>query len=191
MTCVKPFPGDMAHVTGDRTEAKLNSYSRPLRPVIYRYAVSDLITFCRHSPGYDRENDTHVPKRAKSKSEMTPFRLLLWTALIVFIVAFAGVTDPLDQSLRTGRNRFHVHPASGDIVLVPIDDRARREIGGFPWARRVHAQLIDKLTAAGAKQIYFDIVFETKSNAYDDRLLRDALKRSGKVMLAFCGFFGF
>ena len=131
-----------------------------------------------------------MPKRAKSKSEMTPFRLLLWTALIVFIVAFAGVTDPLDQSLRTGRNRFHVHPASGDIVLVPIDDRARREIGGFPWARRVHAQLIDKLTAAGAKQIYFDIVFETKSNAYDDRLLRDALKRSGKVTLAIRGISG-
>ena len=190
MTCVTTCPGDMAQVTGDRTEAKLNSYSRPLRPVIYRYAVSDLITFCRHSPGYDRENDTHVPKRAKSKSEMTPFRLLLWTALIVFIVAFAGVTQPLDQSLRTGRNRFHVHPASGDIVLVPIDDRALHEVGGFPWPRRVHAQLIDELTAAGAKQIFFDVAFETKSRPTDDRMLADAIKRSGKVTLAVRGLWG-
>ena len=132
----------------------------------------------------------HVPTQAKPKSEMTPFRLLLWTALIVFIVALSGATQPLDDSLRTGRNRFHVHPASGDIVLLPIDDRALREIGVFPWRRRVHAQLVDRLTAAGAKQIFFDLTFESRTTRTDDQTLADSFRRSGKVVLALRGMSG-
>jgi EAL domain-containing protein (putative c-di-GMP-specific phosphodiesterase class I)/CHASE2 domain-containing sensor protein len=92
-------------------------------------------------------------------------------------------TGPFEDQLRMVRNYFHPQRASGDIVLVPIDDVAMREIGRWPWPRRYHAQIIDRLTAAGAKRIFFDITFETRSNPADDKLLADAIERSGRVTL--------
>jgi len=110
-------------------------------------------------------------------------RLLLWTALAALFLTFAGPTEAFENLLRTARNNFHPHRASGDIVLVTIDDRSLREIGRWPWPRRYHALMIDKLTAAGAKRIFFDITFETRSNAADDALLAKAIEESGRVTL--------
>jgi EAL domain-containing protein (putative c-di-GMP-specific phosphodiesterase class I)/CHASE2 domain-containing sensor protein len=125
-----------------------------------------------------------VSKRAKERAEASPVRLLLWTALLALILAGVGVTQVVDEFLRVARNHFHRHAPSGEIVLVSIDDRAISEIGRWPWPRRYDAQLIDKLTAAGAKKIFFDITFDTKSNAVDDDLLATAIERSGRVTLA-------
>src|SRR4051812_26020969 len=110
-------------------------------------------------------------------------RLLLWTALAALFLTFAGPTEPIEDLLRIARNHFHPHRASGDIVLVSIDDRSLRQVGRWPWPRRYHAQMIDRLTAAGAKRIFIDIAFETKSNSVDDALLAGAIERSGKVTL--------
>ena len=41
----------------------------------------------------------------------------------------------------------------------------------------------DKLTAAGANRIFFDVMFENRSDPADDALFADALKRSGRVTL--------
>jgi EAL domain-containing protein (putative c-di-GMP-specific phosphodiesterase class I)/CHASE2 domain-containing sensor protein len=66
---------------------------------------------------------------------------------------------------------------------VSIDDYALREVGRWPWPRRYHAQLIDRLTAAGASRIFFDIAFETRSNVADDDMLAEAIARSSRVTL--------
>ena len=42
------------------------------------------------------------------------------------------------------RNSLHWHKASGDIVLVKIDDQSLRDVGRWPWPRRYMAQLIDQ-----------------------------------------------
>ena len=110
-------------------------------------------------------------KRRTQTKNGSPVRLLLWTGIAVILLTWLGAIQPIEDVLRVVRNRTHVHAASGDIVLVPIDDHALRAVGRWPWPRRYHAQLIDELTAAGAKQIFSDITFETGSNAVDDRLL--------------------
>jgi EAL domain-containing protein (putative c-di-GMP-specific phosphodiesterase class I)/CHASE2 domain-containing sensor protein len=122
-----------------------------------------------------------VLKRRTDRPEASPMRLLLW--LVVAAIALAGPTELFENPLRVGRNHFHPHRASGDIVLVTIDDASLREVGRWPWPRRYHATLVDRLTAAGAKRIFFDITFETRSNAVDDNLLAAAIERSGKVTL--------
>jgi len=53
-----------------------------------------------------------------------------------------------------------------------------------PWSRALHAQLIRRLTAAGARAIVFDIVFDAPGNPADDRKLADAIRDSGRVILA-------
>jgi EAL domain-containing protein (putative c-di-GMP-specific phosphodiesterase class I)/CHASE2 domain-containing sensor protein len=125
-----------------------------------------------------------VSKRPSAKAEMPPWKLLLWTAiagLIFGIVAFGEIAEDV---LRSGRNSLHRHNASGDIVLVKIDDQALRQVGRWPWQRHYHAELTDELTKAGAKRIFFDIAFFGSSNADDDRQFAEAIRRSGRVVLA-------
>jgi len=124
-----------------------------------------------------------VPSRTKQKSEPSPSKLLLWVAIAGLIFGLIGFGELPEDLLRAGRNSLHTHRASGDILFVSIDDRSLREVGRWPWPRRYHAQLADKLTAAGANHIFFDVSFENRSNVADDAIFAEALKRSGKVTL--------
>jgi EAL domain-containing protein (putative c-di-GMP-specific phosphodiesterase class I)/CHASE2 domain-containing sensor protein len=122
-----------------------------------------------------------VSKRQKVRTEARPWKLLLWTAIVGLVLGLLlGDAEPL---LRTARNSLHWHKASGDIVLVQIDSEALRKVGRWPWPRRYQAQLTDRLSAAGAKRIFFDIGFVGATDAVDDQAFADALKRSGRVIL--------
>ena len=124
-----------------------------------------------------------MPSRDQVKSERSPLRLLLWTAIIGLIFGLTGFGELPEDLLRASRNSLHPHKASGDIVVVRIDDRSLREVGRWPWPRRYHAQLTDRLSEAGASRIFFDVLFESRSNARDDALLANAIRRSGRVTL--------
>ncbi|PYJ02072.1 MAG: hypothetical protein DME25_16965, partial [Verrucomicrobia bacterium] len=79
--------------------------------------------------------------------------------------------------------------AAGEAVMVYLDEAAYGALAqpfNAPWDRVLHARLIDRLTAAGAKAIVFDIVFSdanTNNPAADPQLAR-AMKASGRVLLA-------
>ncbi len=78
-----------------------------------------------------------------------------------------------------------VSPPPREILIVGIDAASFSALGhSWPWPRRYHARLIERLTEAGAALIVFDVFFGEPSNAEDDRLLADAVKKSGKVVLA-------
>lgn len=123
-----------------------------------------------------------MSKRPQHKTEARPWNLLLWTTIAGLVLGL--ILGDAEGLLRTARNSLHWHKASGEIVLVKIDDRSLRQVGGWPWPRRNHARLTDILTKAGAERIFFDISFIGASNPADDRLLADAIKRSGRVILA-------
>jgi CHASE2 domain-containing sensor protein len=115
---------------------------------------------------------------------MPPWKLLLWTAIAGLVFGLAAFGEIAEDTLRAGRNSLHWHKASGDIVLVKIDDEALRQVGRWPWPRRNHAQLTDILTNAGAKRIFFDLSFIGATNPDDDRLFADSIKRSNRVVTA-------
>ena len=117
-------------------------------------------------------------------SQQKPLRLLLWTAIAGLIFGLIGFGEIAEDWLRVGRNSLHWHKASGDIVLVKIDDRSLREVSRWPWPRRYHAQLVDALTRQGATRIFFDVNFTGPTNRLDDQQLASALRRSGRVYLA-------
>ena len=71
------------------------------------------------------------------------------------------------------------------ITVVGIDESSFYELGlQWPWPRRLHAELIDKLVEAGAAVIVFDIVFAEPSNVADDKRMADSIRRAGNVVLA-------
>jgi adenylate cyclase len=75
---------------------------------------------------------------------------------------------------------------AAEAVIVYLDERSHLDLGqplNAPWSRAIHAQMIDRLTAAGAKAIVMDIVFSDANADEADRKLADAIKRSGRVIL--------
>lgn len=73
---------------------------------------------------------------------------------------------------------------SSDIVLVTIDNESIKNLGVWPWGREMHAQIIDNLTAAGAKVIGYDVTFSEASQPVADASLDRAISQSNKVVLA-------
>ena len=52
-----------------------------------------------------------------------------------------------------------VAPAPSDVVIVAIDDASIAALGRWPWSRAVHAALLDRLRADGARAVALDILF--------------------------------
>ena len=124
-----------------------------------------------------------MSKRSINKPDAKPWKLLLWTAIAGLIFGLISFGEIAEDMMRTGRNGLRWHQASGDIVLIKIDDESLRQVGRWPWPRRRFAELTDRLTDAGAKRIFFDYSFFGATNAEDDRLFAEALERSKRVVL--------
>ena len=125
-----------------------------------------------------------MSKRSIQNPDSKPLKLLLWTAIAGLIFGLIGFGEIAEDYLRTMRNGLHQHKATGQVVVVTIDDAAMREVGNWPWSRTTYARLVDRLTEQGANRIFFDINFSYPSADVQDRTLAEALKRSGKVTLA-------
>jgi EAL domain-containing protein (putative c-di-GMP-specific phosphodiesterase class I)/CHASE2 domain-containing sensor protein len=124
-----------------------------------------------------------VSKRINDRSEPKPWKLLLWTAVAGLIFGLIGAGEVLEDALRVARNSFHEHNASGQIVVIKVDDQALHQYGNWPWPRRSQALLVDRLSAARANRIFYDINFSFASNPADDRAFANAIERSGRVTL--------
>ena len=71
------------------------------------------------------------------------------------------------------------------ITIVGIDEASFAQIGKrWPWPRDLHAQLVDRLAAAGAAVIAFDMIFAEASDPREDRALAEAIGRYGSVVIA-------
>ncbi len=86
-------------------------------------------------------------------------------------------------SARVSDRFFLPRSVDARIALIAIDDASLGQIGRWPWPRRVHAELISKLSAAGASIIGYDVNFPEPSDPVDDQELAAALKLAGNVVL--------
>ncbi|MGH8167514.1 MAG: diguanylate cyclase domain-containing protein, partial [Woeseiaceae bacterium] len=59
----------------------------------------------------------------------------------------------------------------------------------WPWPRRYHAELLDRLAPASPKQLFIDIDFSSPSDPEDDRLLETALARWNGAPVILPGFY--
>jgi adenylate cyclase len=71
------------------------------------------------------------------------------------------------------------------VVLVAIDDRTFNSVQEWPFARGLHARVIDHLARAGAKAIAYDVQFtEPSGRPAQDNQLIESVRRAGNVVLA-------
>ncbi len=124
-----------------------------------------------------------VSRRSSHKSEPKPWKLLLWTAVAGLIFGLIAGGEFFEGVLRTSRNNLHQHPASGQIVVIKVDDQALHQYGNWPWPRRYQARLVDRLSAAHVDRIFYDINFSFASDKANDQAFAEAIQRFGKVTL--------
>jgi adenylate cyclase len=72
------------------------------------------------------------------------------------------------------------------IEIITIDEKSLGELGLFPWPRKTHAHLIQRLTQAGARAMAFDLLFTDRDPDHpeDDFLLGEAAATSGRTAFA-------
>jgi CHASE2 domain-containing sensor protein len=108
-------------------------------------------------------------------------RLLLAHGLAYLMVAIAyylGITVPLEHGLLELQYRLLAHDASQSLTVVEIDSRSLKELDTWPWPRTYHAELVDRLVAAGARAIAYDIDFSAHSTPDQDAALAAAIARA-------------
>ena len=103
-------------------------------------------------------------------------------ALAGLAVLAGGEGRALDQQLRSLRDGLRAHPASGQVEIVEIDEKSLAAIDKWPWPRGIHAAVIDRLHAGGARSIAFDVDFSSASTPAEDAKLAAALQRAGGIV---------
>lgn len=105
--------------------------------------------------------------------------------LCTLLTLAPGAFGDLERALLTWRmERFDAHPPAPGVVIVDADEASMDAVGQWPWPRRTHARLIDRLREWGARAVVFDMVFADPSTEDDDAALEAAIRRAGNVVLA-------
>eukprot|EP00913_Durusdinium_trenchii_P021230 g19943.t1 len=93
------------------------------------------------------------------------------------LAAYNLLDEDIELNTNTpGWGRSFKGSLKDSAVVVAIDEPSLAEINlQWPWPRRLHAQLISRLRAAGAKVIGLDIIFSEPSTGEDDLALAKAL----------------
>ena len=77
-----------------------------------------------------------------------------------------------------------------EVIIVAIDRASTIQLGlpispnFWPWPREIHANLIDRLAAAGARIIVLDLIFHSTGTVPEhDHQLAQAIKKAGNVII--------
>ncbi len=119
------------------------------------------------------------------RKTVTPVRKLRMMVIVTFVgllFGLLGLGEVLEDALRIDRIRMSDAKASGQVVLVGIDDKAQAEIGRWPWSRATQAKMIERLHAAGADGVLLDLAYDYPTTKADDAAFERAIS-SGRTIL--------
>jgi len=112
-----------------------------------------------------------------------------WLGVSLILLPLTAVLS-LSQGLTLSNllydNLRRLSPLAVDprILIVTIDDYSLQQLGKWPWPRTVHADLLDRLTAAEPRGVLFDVIFsEPDPSPANDQRLAQALCRAGNVYI--------
>jgi adenylate cyclase len=113
-------------------------------------------------------------------------RLGALVAAAVLALWAAGGLDRLEADSVDARFAMRRAEPRGEVVVVAIDGPTFSDYEGrqWPYPRRWHAELLDRLTAAGARVVAYDVQFTEASRPAEDLALYDAATRAGNVVFA-------
>ena len=110
---------------------------------------------------------------------MKRYRPHILVVIALAVVLSTGWHGALRNALTDLRFAWQSRPATGNVVVVAIDAPSIDQIGVWPWPRRLHAELLHRLEAAGAQDVAFDVDFSTPSDPASDAAFLTALREVG------------
>ena len=108
---------------------------------------------------------------------------VLVVALLSFFLLIAGILEPLESELIVTRARVLDREPTRQLAIVEIDAKSLAQIRSWPWSRRYHAEVLDRLHASRANIVAFDVDFSSLSEPAGDAALARALDRDGLTIL--------
>lgn len=99
---------------------------------------------------------------------------LVASLLILFSNRWEG-TRAFDHLLYDQLSGLSRPDADRNILLVNIDDHSLGQLGKWPWPRRIHGQMIEKLQTLQPKSITLDIILSEDGDPADDAKLARAM----------------
>lgn len=107
----------------------------------------------------------------------------LGAALLASLLLLSGVGAIVENRLGEVRAQLLDRAPTGEIAIVAIDAKSIAALNNWPWSRRYHAELVNRLHEAGASMIAFDVDLSAQSDAAGDRAFAQALRTSQPVVL--------
>lgn len=101
--------------------------------------------------------------------------------------------NPVSEQLLQGaeldlydlRHRMLVAQAPAEVVVAGIDEESLETLGPWPWPRAYHAQIAANLFEAGARAVFYDVLFEEAGDdEYSDQELSQAVQDHPHLVLA-------
>ncbi len=107
----------------------------------------------------------------------------LVVGIVIVFLSFAGIFSQAEFALYDAlfRVRGEKDPGS-EVAIIAIDERSIAELGSLPWARSIHAELLERTSSAQVTA--FDLLFDFPSDSTDDAAFVSAVEKSGNVVLA-------
>src|SRR3989338_7371209 len=98
---------------------------------------------------------------------------LFISLIILWLLNFFPPGEILNlKALDLFRTPHTPHP---EIVILAIDNKSLSEIGRWPWDRKVHAKIIDKLKSLNPQILGLDVTFSEESNAINDKVFIESI----------------
>ncbi len=104
---------------------------------------------------------------------------------LVVLLHTSGLFSRVDNLMFDIGQKLYQKPAPADIIIVAIDENSLSELGRWPWSRKVHANLINRLKQDGALVIGLDIIF-AEPDLLDmgaDEALAESILQANNVVL--------
>ncbi|VWX54048.1 EAL domain-containing protein [Novosphingobium sp. 9U] len=103
-------------------------------------------------------------------------------AIVVCLGALFGVLgagDPLEDAFHVARNKLRMHQASGQVVLIGVDERSVAEVGTATWSERDLTRLLSAVRKVNPRRVHFDLDPTNSASLPQDGLLAKEMRRLG------------
>ena len=111
--------------------------------------------------------------------------LIVTSIFCIFFYTKTGFLETIELKSYDMRMRlFHPAKASEEIVIVAIDDESIAKLGRWPWPRTRMAEVIKRISGAGAKVIGLNIIFSEPEEASGLSAIETMEKKFSELGLA-------
>jgi CHASE2 domain-containing sensor protein len=125
------------------------------------------------------------PRRIEGPRNVRALLLAGLVASLLGALAYVtGAFGTLERDSLSTRFDLRGAQAQDDVVVIGINDTSIHKLGHWPFPRSLHAAAVDRLHAAGAREIVYDVQFTEQTSEKQDLALYRAIGRAGGAVLS-------